>query len=138
MKIFSNSLRIPEKLIFTFVLQGKGLTATMGQLDGSSAVSSSSVSAGSPLVGQMLRAGQAVVSSSPVLPSYSQAISQTTATVVRAIRPAGQQPNPAQISTAAAARRSVDGVTLNGSATAQRFSLTVPALSALLAGLYTL
>ena len=108
----------------------------MGQLDGSSAVSSSSVTAGSPLVGQMLRAGnQPIVSSSPVLPSYSQAISQTTATVVRAIRPAGQQPNPAQIS-AGATRRSVDGVSLNGSATPQRFSLTVPALSALLAGLW--
>lgn len=119
-----------------FILQGKGLTTTMGQQDGSSAVSSSSITAASPLVGQMLRAGnQTVVSSSPVLPSYSQAISQTTATVVRAIRPAGQQPNPAQIS-GAAARRSVDGVTLNGSGTAQRFSLTVPALSALLAGLY--
>ena len=119
-----------------FILQGKGLTTTMGQQDGSSAVSSSSITAASPLVGQMLRAGnQTVVSSSPVLPSYSQAISQTTATVVRAIRPAGQQPNPAQIS-GAATRRSVDGVALNGSGTAQRFSLTVPALSALLAGLY--
>ena len=109
----------------------------MAQLDGS--INSAAVAAsGSVLVGhQVLRAGnQTVVSNSPVLPSYSQAISQTT-TVVRAIRPAGQ-PNIATVNPApiavASARRSVDGVTLNGSTTGQRFSLSVPALSALLAG----
>ena len=67
------------------------------------------------------------VSSAHILPSYSQAISQTAtgATVVRAIRPAA----PGGV----AIRRQPEAIAVNG-ATGQRFSLTVPALSALLAG----
>lgn len=67
------------------------------------------------------------VSGTPILPSYSQAISQTAtgATVVRAIRPAA---GPGGV-----VRRPTEAIAVNG-ATGQRFSLTVPALSALLAG----
>jgi len=80
-------------------------------------------------MGQVIRpavAGQTVPPTAvPILPSYSQAISQTgTTTVVRAIRPAAP---------VAVARRPPEAVALNGSTT-QRYSLTVPALSALLAG----
>lgn len=67
-------------------------------------------------------------SATPVLPSYSQAISQTAAggtTVVRAVRPGAP---------GLGARRPSETVSLNGSSGGQRFSLTVPALSALLAG----
>ena len=88
---------------------------------------------GSLIRGQIIR--QANVNSGggnavpvPILPSYSQAISQTgvtgTTTVVRAIRPA----------IAGAGRRPPEVVALNGSAGGKRFSMTVPALSALLAG----
>ena len=56
-----------------------------------------------------------------VLPSYSQAISQSTATIVRAVRPTGSLVP----TTTTLTSTNTEG---------QRFSLTVPALSALLAG----
>ena len=87
------------------------------------------------LVGQVVRSANPVaVNSAPILPSYSQAISQTT-TAVRAIRPAGHFSGASPGLVSVTARRSVEGgVSVNGAATGQRFSLTVPALSALLAG----
>lgn len=85
------------------------------------------------LMGQIVRP-IASGGATPVLPSYSQAIGQTTAgaTVVRTIRPA----IPA--STAGVVRRTTEAVLVNGSGGTQRFSLTVPALSALLAGIVIL
>jgi len=86
-----------------------------------------------PLIrGQIIRQANANIGGNtiptPILPSYSQAISQTgatgTTTVVRAIRPA----------VAGVGRRPPEVVALNGSAGGKRFSMTVPALSALLAG----
>jgi hypothetical protein len=82
--------------------------------------------------GQIIRQANANIGGNtiptPILPSYSQAISQTgatgTTTVVRAIRPA----------VAGVGRRPPEVVALNGSAGGKRFSMTVPALSALLAG----
>lgn len=81
-------------------------------------------------MGQVVRPVVGVVGA-PVLPSYSQAIGQTTTgatTVVRAIRPAVHPSGTGVV------RRTAEGVTVNGSGGTQRFSLTVPALSALLAG----
>ena len=81
-------------------------------------------------MGQVVRPVVSGVSA-PVLPSYSQAIGQTTTgatTVVRAIRPAVHP------SVGGVVRRSTETVAVNGSGATQRFSLTVPALSALLAG----
>nr|CAH0111903.1 unnamed protein product [Daphnia galeata] len=81
------------------------------------------------LMGQVVRPVVSGVAA-PVLPSYSQAIGQTTAgaTIVRTIRPAVHP------STAGAVKRTTETVAVNGSGGTQRFSLTVPALSALLAG----
>lgn len=78
--------------------------------------------------------GGPVVATVPILPSYSQAMSsQSTggATVVRAIRPAVAGAGGGG---AGGGRRPPEAVALNGSAGGKRFSLTVPALSALLAG----
>ncbi|XP_046636370.1 transcription factor SPT20 homolog isoform X1 [Daphnia pulicaria] len=81
------------------------------------------------LMGQVVRPVVSGVAA-PVLPSYSQAIGQTTAgaTIVRTIRPAVHP------STTGVVKRTTETVAVNGSGGTQRFSLTVPALSALLAG----
>lgn len=101
-----------------------------GGTNGATNATAAGSSAGNTiLMGQVVRP---VVSggATPILPSYSQAIGQTTAgaTVVRAIRPAVHPP------TAGVVRR--EAVAVNGSVGTQRFSLTVPALSALLAGIF--
>ena len=94
---------------------------------------SSTPSANTILMGQLVRAANS--GSTPILPSYTQAIGPTAsgATVVRAIRPAVQ----GSTITGTIVRRQGESVAINGTAGAQRISLTVPALSALLAGTIT-
>lgn len=101
-----------------------------GGTNGSTNVTAAGTSGGNTvLMGQVVRP-VASGGTTPVLPSYSQAIGQTTggATVVRAIRPAVHPPAGGVV------RRTTETVAVNGSGGTQRFSLTVPALSALLAG----
>lgn len=97
-------------------------------IDGSANGSAGPSGGNTILMGQIVRP---VAGGAPILPSYSQAIGQTTAgaTVVRTIRPA------VPASTAGVVRRTTEAVIVNGSGGTQRFNLTVPALSALLAGI---
>ena len=109
-------------------LQGKFIA-----IDGGANGSASGSGGNTILMGQVVRPVVSGVAA-PVLPSYSQAIGQTTAgaTIVRTIRPAVHP------STAGAVKRTTETVAVNGLGGTQRFSLTVPALSALLAGTTTL
>jgi len=111
-------------------LQGK-FVAIDGGANGSAGMAGGS-GGNTILMGQVVRPVVSGVAA-PVLPSYSQAIGQTTAgaTVVRTIRPAVHP------STTGVVKRTTETVAVNGSGSTQRFSLTVPALSALLAGIAT-